>query len=78
MPPPKRPKESKGDKAIVAAAGVDNTFRRTWDADEYEDKAAAREEKVPPSDQFWCRPCCAAPVAPCNTRRSSPTHLSEV
>mmetsp|Transcript_7100 Transcript_7100/g.20808 ORF Transcript_7100/g.20808 Transcript_7100/m.20808 type:complete len:231 (+) Transcript_7100:308-1000(+) len=45
MPHPKRLKESKGDKAIVAAAGVDNTHRRTWDVDEYEERAAAREEK---------------------------------
>ena len=50
MPTPKRPKESKGDKAIVAAAGVDNTSRRTWDTDDYEEKAAAREEKVLPPD----------------------------
>lgn len=49
MPHPKRLKESKGDKAIVAAAGVDNTHRRTWDVDEYEERAAAREEKVVPS-----------------------------
>lgn len=28
------------------AAAVDNTFRRTWDKDEFEDKAAERE-KVP-------------------------------
>lgn len=45
MPHPKRIKESKGDKAIVAAAGVDNTFRRTWDTSEYEEKAAEREKK---------------------------------
>jgi hypothetical protein len=27
-----------------SASGVDNTFRRTWDKDEYEDKAAVREK----------------------------------
>lgn len=30
------------------AAGVDNTHRKTWDKSEYEEKAAAREEKVCP------------------------------
>jgi len=29
-----------------AVAGVDNTFRKTWDKDEFEDKAKAREKKV--------------------------------
>ena len=27
-------------------AGVDNTFRRTWDASEFEDKAKQREKRV--------------------------------
>ena len=27
-------------------AGVDNTFRKTWDKDEYEDKAKEREKLV--------------------------------
>ena len=27
-----------------SASGIDNTFRRTWDKDEYEDKAADREK----------------------------------
>ncbi len=28
------------------AAGVDNTNRRTWDVDEFADKAATREAEV--------------------------------
>ena len=41
-------KFSKGDQAIVkkAAAGVDNTFRRTWDKEEFAEKAAKREKQV--------------------------------
>jgi U4/U6.U5 tri-snRNP component SNU23 len=35
--PPKKP---------AAAAGVDNTARRTWDLDEYRGRAAARDEKA--------------------------------
>lgn len=27
-------------------AGVDNTFRKTWDVDEYAEKAKSREDKV--------------------------------
>ena len=37
-------KMGKGEKR--PAAGVDNTHRRTWDKAEYEEQAAAREEKV--------------------------------
>ncbi len=29
-----------------AVAGVDNTFRRTWDTKEYEEKAKQREKEV--------------------------------
>lgn len=29
-----------------AIAGVDNTFRKTWDKGEYEDKAKERKQKV--------------------------------
>ena len=44
----KKEKLSEGDKAIVAKAksGVDNTFRRTWDKEEFEEKAAAREKQA--------------------------------
>ena len=35
---------AKGEKRL--AAGVDNTHRKTWDKSEFEEKAAAREEKV--------------------------------
>ena len=36
------------DKQIVkkTAAGVDNTFRRTWDVTEYEEQAAKRDKRV--------------------------------
>jgi hypothetical protein len=33
-------------KKKLAAAGVDNTYRRTWDKSEFEDKAKERESKV--------------------------------
>ncbi len=42
----KKDKLSEGDRAIVAKVGVDNTFRRTWDKEEFAAKAAAREKKV--------------------------------
>ena len=29
-------------------SGVDNTFRRTWDTDDYAQRAAKREKEVPP------------------------------
>jgi hypothetical protein len=34
------------DKKSKAVAGVDNTHRRTWDIDEYTEKAVEREAKV--------------------------------
>jgi len=47
MPRDKKDKKlSEGDKAIVAKVGVDNTFRRTWDKEEFTAKADEREKKV--------------------------------
>ena len=37
-------RERRAKEGKKAKAGVDNTFRRTWDKDEYEDKAASREK----------------------------------
>lgn len=51
----RREKEKKGK-----ASGVDNTFRRTWDKDEYAEKAEAREKVSP--DTYDCRKICLAGV----------------
>ena len=42
------------------AAGVDNTNRRTWDVDEYADKAATREAEVGTMIGSYtaCKCCC--------------------
>ena len=42
------------------AAGVDNTNRRTWDVDEYADKAATREAEVGTliGNHRACKCCC--------------------
>ena len=37
-------RERRAKEGKKAKSGVDNTFRRTWDKDEYEDKAASREK----------------------------------
>ena len=47
----RREKEKKGK-----ASGVDNTFRRTWDKDEYAEKAEAREKVSPKA--YDCREIC--------------------
>ena len=47
------------------AAGVDNTNRRTWDVDEFADKAATREAEVGTMTGKYtaCKCCCTLTMA---------------
>lgn len=55
MPRDKKDKKlSEGDKAIVAKVGVDNTFRRTWDKEEFSAKADEREKKASCCSSLQC------------------------
>ena len=42
----RRAAEGKEGKGKEVAAGVDNTHRRTWNKDDYAEKAAERDKKV--------------------------------
>lgn len=72
MPRDRKQKLSEGDKAIVAKAGVDNTARRTWDKDEFADKAAAREKKASSCHDNACKGWTAAASGSSDASRCAP------
>ena len=47
-------------------AGVDNTFRRTWDKEDFAERAAKREKEVS---------CFCSYVGKVNCSSSTPTHF---